>query len=86
MRTTSGRLILRGIQMSELKKQQPSMTIVEQIANLRENGMIIEDEDFAKDLLNDVSYFRLIKAYSLGLKDKNGNYHDNVRFEDVVNL
>jgi len=62
------------------------MTVSEQIANLREKGMIIENEDFAKTFLNDVSYFRLIKAYSIGLKVKNGNYDKNVRFEDVVNL
>ena len=72
--------------MSELKNHQPSMTIDEQISNLREKGMIIKNEDYAKSLLNDASYFRLIKAYSLGLKEENGNYHENVRFEDVVSL
>jgi hypothetical protein len=53
--------------MSELKAQQPPMTVDEQITNLREKGLIIEDEDYARSFLNDVSYFRLIKAYSLGL-------------------
>ena len=72
--------------MRELKKHQPSMTVDEQIANLREKGMIIKDEEFAKVFLNDVSYFRLIKAYSLGLKTKNGNYDEKVQFEDVVSL
>ena len=72
--------------MTQLKKQQPPMTIDEQIANLQEKGLIIENEDFAKSFLNDVSYFRLIKAYSLGLKERNGNYYDNIRFEDIVNL
>lgn len=62
------------------------MTVDEQIANLREKGMVIENEDFAKSFLNDVSYFRLIKAYSLGLKIKNGDYDEKVRFEDVINL
>ena len=60
--------------MSELKEHQPPMTVDEQIINLREKGLIIEDEEYARSLLNDVSYFRLIKAYSLGLKIKNGNY------------
>jgi abortive infection bacteriophage resistance protein len=72
--------------MSKLKKHQPPMSVDEQIANLREKGLIIEDEVYARSFLNDVSYFRLIKAYSLGLKTKNGNYNDNVRFEDIVNL
>ena len=72
--------------MGQLKEHQPPLTIEEQIANLREKGLIIENEDYAKSFLNDVSYFRLIKAYSLGLKVKNGSYHENVHFEDIVNL
>ena len=72
--------------MQTLKEQQPPMTVDEQIVNLREKGLIIENEDYARTLLSDVSYFRLIKAYSLGLKERNGNYHENVRFEDIVNL
>ena len=72
--------------MLNLKEHQPPMSVDEQIANLREKGLIIENEDYARSFLNDVSYFRLIKAYSLGLKKKNGNYYDNVRFEDIVNL
>ena len=72
--------------MQELKRQQPPMTVNEQIINLRNNGLIIENEDYARSFLNDVSYFRLIKAYSLGLKVKNGMYNKNTRFEDIVNL
>ena len=72
--------------MSGLKTHQPSMAIYEQIVNLREKGLIIKDEDYAKSFLNDVSYFRLIKAYSLDLKERNGNYYKNVRFEDIANL
>ena len=68
------------------KLHQPSMTVDEQIENLRVKGLIIGDVDYARSILNDISYFRLIKAYSLGLKAKNGNYYDNVRFEDIVQL
>ena len=50
------------------------MSIDEQINNLKEIGLIIEDESYAKKILNDISYFRLIKAYSLNLKAKNGKY------------
>ena len=60
--------------MGELKKHQPSMTIDEQINNLKEIGLIVEDEEYARKILNDISYFRLIKAFSLNLKPKNGNY------------
>lgn len=54
--------------MGELKKHQPAMTIDEQIENLKLKGLIIRDEEFAKKILNDISYYRLIKAYSLNLK------------------
>ena len=48
------------------------MTIEEQIENLISLGLIITDEEETKKLLNDISYFRLIKAFSLNLKPKNG--------------
>jgi abortive infection bacteriophage resistance protein len=88
MRTTSGRLIyfLGVFIMPELKEHQPSMTIDEQIANLRSKGLIIEDEEKAASFLNDVSYFRLIKAYSLCLKNRNGDYNKDVNFEDIMEL
>lgn len=62
------------------------MTVDEQVANLLEKGLIVEDAEYAKVFLNDVSYFRLIKAYSLGLKEKNGLYNETAHFEDIVNL
>ena len=39
-----------------------------------------------KSFLNDVSYFRLIKAYSLQLKPRNGSYDANIAFEELVEL
>lgn len=69
-----------------LKAHQPSMTVDEQISNLRSKGLVVDDENYARSILNDISYFRLIKAYSLGLKAKNGNYYENVRFENIVQL
>lgn len=56
--------------MGDLKKHQPPMTIDEQIANLKNIGLIVSDEAYARKILNDISYFRLIKAYSLNLKQK----------------
>lgn len=72
--------------MGELKQHQLPMTIDEQVENLKNIGLIVENEEYAKKILNDISYFRLIKAYSLNLKSKNGNYADNVRFEQLVEL
>ena len=48
--------------------------------------MIVEDEEYAKKTLNDISYFRLIKAYSLNLKSKNGKYREQVTFGQLVDL
>lgn len=67
--------------MEERKQHQPSMTIEEQVENLKSIGLIVNDEEYAKKILNDISYFRLIKAYSLNLKPKNGNYENDVTFE-----
>lgn len=72
--------------MGELKQHQPSMTIDEQIENLKEIGLLIENEAYAKRILNDISYFRLIKAYGLNLKSKNENYDGSVTFEQIVEL
>lgn len=68
------------------KAQQPPMTVEEQVANLQNLGLIIESEEDARAMLNDVSYFRLIKAFSLGLKPKNGRYNEGVTFNQIVDL
>lgn len=62
------------------------MTIEEQIKNLKSIGLIIEDEAYARKILNDISYFRLVKAYSLNLKTKNADYDAGVTFEQIVDL
>ena len=56
---------------NELKPLVESISIEEQINNLKEIGLIIEDENYAREILNNISYFRIIKAYSLRLKPKN---------------
>lgn len=72
--------------MGERRQHQPPMTIDEQVENLKSIGLIVNDEEYAKKILNDISYFRLIKAYSLNLKPKNGKYSDKVTFEQIVEL
>ena len=72
--------------MGDLKKHQPPMTIEEQIENLKSLGLTVSDENFAKKILNDISYFRLVKAYSINLKPKNGNYIAQTTFEQLVDL
>lgn len=70
----------------QLNEHQQPLSVSEQIQNLKEKNLIIEDEEYAASLLSDISYFRLIKAYSLGLKPKNGPYNDGVTFEQIVDL
>lgn len=73
--------------MKDYKRQhQNPMTIDEQVKNLKSLGLIVKDDDYAKVILNDISYFRLIKAYSLNLKPKNGKYFEGVTFEQIVEL
>lgn len=70
----------------ERKKHQEPLSVEQQIKNLKALNLLIEDEEAAAKFLNDVSYFRFIKAYSLGLKPKNGSYYDGVTFDQLVEL
>lgn len=70
----------------DLKEQQVPLNVKQQIENLKALNLIIDNEELAERFLNDVSYFRFIKAYSLGLKPKNGNYDDGVTFEQLMEL
>ncbi len=69
-----------------LKEHQPPLTLEEQIENLKNLGLVIEDENHARAFLNDISYFRFIKAYSLGWKPKNGNYIEGTTFDMLKEL
>lgn len=68
------------------KEQQKALSIEEQITNLKDIGLLIENADEAKKILNNISYYRLIKAYSLEYKNKNSNYFTGTKFETIVNL
>lgn len=79
MRTTSGHFYLR-------EKQRCPLTVSEQIENLKLLNLQINNEAFAAQFLNHVSYFRFIKAYSLGLKPRNRCHSGSVSFEHLVDL
>ncbi|GAB2024392.1 hypothetical protein OfM1_04620 [Lactovum odontotermitis] len=72
--------------MTGKRQQQRPLSVDEQIKNLKDLNLVFKDEDYAKCFLNDVSYFRFIKAYSLGLKPRNGKYNTGVTFEQIVEL
>lgn len=67
------------------KSYQPPISIDKQIENLVSLGLEIEDTSYAKDVLNRVSYYRLIKAYSITLKE-DGRYIEGTTFENIVEL
>ena len=67
------------------KPHQTPISISKQIENLISLGLEIEDKDYAKSVLNRVSYYRIVKAYSITLKE-NGKYIDGITFENIVDL
>lgn len=67
-----------------LKKRQEPLDVLQQVENLKNLGLKIEDEEKAIEFLNNVSYFRLIKAF--GIKEKNSNFHEGISFENVKGL
>ncbi len=68
------------------KQHQQPLNVSEQIENLKTLELKIENEIEAASFLNDVSYFRFIKAYSLDLKPRNGKYHEEISFNMLKEL
>ena len=73
-----------------MRYQKPSTTIQEQIAIMRNRGLIVSDEGYAKQYLESIGYFRLA-GYALPFQlnyNANGTHEflPNTRFEDVVDL
>ena len=82
MRTKSGHLIL-GEKMRKI--YQEPISIENQVKNLIDLGLLVEDKTYAKKILGRISYYRLIKAYSITLK-KDGRYISEISFEDILSL
>ena len=82
-------LMENGIQekdAEELLPHQPALDVDAQIENLKNIGLVINDEIKCKEKLGTVSYFRLVKAYGVGLKPHNGNFDGSISFDDLVSL
>ena len=65
-------------------KTKPFKTYDEQIALLKSRGLIISNEEEAKEILKRMNYYRL-SAYSLTLR-KDDVFYPNVSIEDIVAL
>ena len=72
--------------MGEGKEHQPPLSVDDQIKNLIEIGLVIENKDTVSEVLNEISYYRLIKAFSLRLKTKKGRYYPGITFEHLLGL
>lgn len=69
------------------KEHSIAMGIPAQIENLKNNNLIIEDEDEAARILQRISYYRLIKAYSPNFKDKTtGKYFAGTTFDQIYRV
>lgn len=66
---------------------KPYLNYNEQIAKLESKNMIINDRDFATNMLKRYGYYSLICGYKEPFKNKTtGKYVDGVRFEEIINL
>lgn len=71
----------------EKKKHQKALSVEEQIENLKAMGLLIEDENGAKEVLSNISYYRLIKAYGIKFKKKkNDDFIVGTKFNTLVDL
>lgn len=68
--------------MSEVKKPT---TYEEQIELLRARHCIIDDEQFCKEILSTISYYRL-SAYFLPFKESDENYSNGTSFKKVYHI
>lgn len=67
-----------------LKEHQKPIDVLSQIENLKQLGLIIENEEKAIEFLNNASYFRLIKVF--GIKERNSNFPEGITFEQIKGL
>jgi conserved hypothetical phage abiD protein len=60
-------------------------TVDEQIQILKKRGLIIEDEEKAKEQLLDIGYYRL-GFYWFHFQDKNHKFQQGISFDDIIDL
>ena len=62
------------------------MTNNELIDYLSSKGVIIENKDKALQRIERYTYYSIVNIYKSIFKDKNGNYIDNVTFDEIYSL
>lgn len=64
----------------------PALSVQDQIENLKSNELLVNDDKEANKILNSISYYRLIKAYGVDLKERNSVFDGNVTLLDIYKL
>ena len=83
MLKSAGLFIYEG-RVEKVKFDKPALDVDKQIELLKSRGLIINDIDFAKNILSNITYYRLsayMKYFQIG-----DNFKKSVTFEDIVNL
>ena len=62
------------------------MSIPDLIENLKNNNLQIDNEREAERILNEISYYRLIKAYGSSFTNKNGLYNEHTTLKKIYRL
>ena len=68
------------------KKLKKHLSIDGQIAKLASRGLIIEDEDYARDVLDRISYYRLTGYLHDFRKPGSDSYADGLSFNTIVSI
>lgn len=63
-----------------------ALRIPDLIKNLKDNNLQIDDEEEASRILNEISYYRLIKAYGSSFTNKNGQYNEHTTLTKISRL
>ncbi len=69
-----------------MNTEKPFLGYVEQVKKLRKKGLVIDDTDYAIDLLKELSYFSLIGGYKTPFKAKDKLYKPHTKIEDIYAL
>lgn len=83
MLKSAGLFIYEG-RVEKVKFDKPALDVDKQIELLKSRGLIIQDIVFTKNILSNITYYRLsayMKYFQIG-----DNFNKNITFEDIVNL
>lgn len=69
-------------EINEARELKPATTFDEQLNKIKERGCIIGDEEWAKDVLKQINYYRLT-AYFLPYKEPDETYAEGTTFNNM---